>query len=737
MKSLTPVDQPAAQVVTLAAQPQGLQRLTLVQARAFAQPLLAPQALDSGENALAHADGMADILRDMGGDEGLQACAYLVYASEHLQRPQETLSRAFGEDHAKLAQSVTQLNQLQRQARASDQAYGAAGARNRHENIRRMLLAFSRDLRVVLVRLASRLQTLRHHALTRTEPSPALAEETLQVFAPLANRLGIWQIKWEMEDLAFRFLEPDTYRQVAGWLEEKRTEREQYMQDLRERLRHALAAQGIEADIQGRPKHIYSIVKKMRGKSLHFDQIFDLRALRVVVDTVPQCYAVLSWVHEQFQPLVEEYDDYIARPKANGYQSLHTVVRDHQGRPIEVQIRTRAMHEHAEHGVAAHWAYKEAGAKGYAGVSASSAYDAKIAVLRQLLAWQSELAQPSGAELDTSRVELDDRIYALTPDAAIVDLPAGSTAIDFAYSVHTDLGHRCRGARVDGAMVPLTTPLQNGQTIEIVATKEGGPSRDWLNPELGYLASPRARNKVRAWFNAQATRETIARGREMVEKLLQREGKTAVKLEDLASQLGFKSADDFFEVVGKDEFSLRAIEAVWRPAVAPVEPDEVLRLRLARPASAPTRSGVLVVGVDSLLTQLARCCKPAPPDDIRGFVTRGRGVSIHRVGCPSLTQLLVREPGRDIEVEWGQPRAGEERLYPVDVQVLALDRPTLLRDISEVLAREKLSVSGVQTQVVKGQALMTFTVQTPDTGRLAKVLHNVAEIKGVRQARRR
>jgi GTP pyrophosphokinase len=737
MKSLAATDQPAPQVVTLAAQATSPQGLRLEQARAFAQPLLAPQVLDSGENVLAHADGMADILREMGGDEGLQACAYLVYAADHLQRPQETLARAFGPDHARLAQSVTQLNRLQRQARASDQAYGAAGARNRHENIRRMLLAFSRDLRVVLVRLASRLQTLRHHALARTPPSAALAEETLQVFAPLANRLGIWQIKWELEDLAFRFLEPDTYRQVAGWLEEKRTEREQYMRDLRTRLQQALAAQGIEADIQARPKHIYSIVKKMRGKSLGFDQIFDLRALRVVVDTVPQCYAVLSWVHEQFQPLVEEYDDYIARPKANGYQSLHTVVRDAQGRPMEVQIRTRAMHEHAEHGVAAHWAYKEAGSKGYAGVSASSTYDAKIAVLRQLLAWQSELSRPPSAELDTAQVDLDDRIYVLTPDAAIVDLPAGSTAIDFAYSVHTDLGHRCRGARVDGSMVPLTTPLQNGQTIEIVATKEGGPSRDWLNPELGYLASPRARNKVRAWFNAQATRETIARGREMVEKLLQREGKTAIKLEDLASQLGFKSAEDFFEVVGKDEFSLRAIEAVWRPAAPPVEAEEVLRHRMARPISAPTRSGVLVVGVDSLLTQLARCCKPAPPDPIRGFVTRGRGVSIHRLGCSSLTQLLVREPGRDIEVEWGKPRAGEERLYPVDVQVLALDRPTLLRDISEVFAREKLPVSGVQSQVIKGQALMTLTVQTPDTARLGKVLHSVTEIKGVRQARRR
>lgn len=739
MKSNASTDEPAAQVVALAAQSPAHDALSLDQARAFAWPLLAPQTLDSGENALAHAEGMAAILKDMGGDEGLQACPYLVYASEHLQRPHETLARAFGPDQARLAQSVTQLNHLQRQARASEQDYGAAGARSRAENVRRMLLAFSRDLRVVLVRLASRLQTLRHHAQTRTDPGAALAQETLQVFAPLANRLGIWQIKWEIEDLAFRFLEPETYREVARWLDEKRTEREQYMRELRDRLQSAMASQGIEADVQGRPKHIYSIVKKMRGKSLGFDRIFDIRALRVVVQTVPQCYAVLSWVHAQFTPVVEEFDDYIARPKANGYQSLHTVVRDAQGRAIEVQIRTQEMHAHAEHGVAAHWAYKEAGAKGYGGVSANSAYDAKIAVLRQLLAWQNDLSapEPSSAGMDLSRAEFDDRIYVLTPDAAIVDLPAGSTAVDFAYSVHTDLGHRCRGARVDGAMVPLTTPLQNGQTVEIVAAKEGGPSRDWLNPELGFLASPRARNKVRAWFNALVTRETIARGREMVERLLQREGKTAVKLDDLATQLGFKSADDLFEVVGKDEFSLRAIEAVLRPHAPTPEADEITRLRVARPSASPSKSGVLVVGVDSLLTQLARCCKPAPPDAIRGFVTRGKGVSIHRLGCPSLTQLLLREPGRDIEVEWGPVRLGDERVYPVDVQVIALDRATLLRDISEIFAREKMPVTGVQSQVIKGQVLMTLTVQTPDTARLAKVLHAVSDLQGVRTARRR
>src|SRR5690606_20300523 len=355
------------------------------------------------------------------------------------------------------------------------------------ENVRKMLLAFSRDLRVVMLRLASRLQTLRHFAASKADPGEALASEALHVFAPLANRLGIWQIKWEMEDLAFRFLEPQTYKEVARLLDEKRAEREAHVEQVREQLQSALRAQGIAAVVQGRPKHIYSIVKKMRGKSLDFEQVSDIRALRVVVPEATDCYAVLAHVHAQFAPVPEEFDDYIAKPKPNGYQSLHTVVRDAQGRAFEIQIRTQAMHDHAEHGVAAHWAYKEAGSKGYSGVSANSEYDAKIAVLRQLLAWERDLS-------GTAKGLSDDRIYVLTPNASIVELPRGATPLDFAYSVHTDLGHHCRGAKVDGAMVPLNTPLQNGQTVEIVSTRDGGPSRDWLNPDLSYLVSHRAKS---------------------------------------------------------------------------------------------------------------------------------------------------------------------------------------------------------------------------------------------------
>jgi GTP pyrophosphokinase len=588
--------------------------------------------------------------------------------------------------------------------------------------------------------LASRLQTLRHFAATKLPVPPALARESLQVFAPLANRLGIWQIKWELEDLAFRFLEPATYKDIARLLDEKRTERERYMVALRQRLQNALSGQGIEASVEGRPKHIYSIVRKMRGKSLSFDRVFDIRALRVVVPTVADCYQVLSWVHEQFTPIAEEFDDYIAKPKANGYQSLHTVVRDADGGPIEVQIRTQAMHEHAEHGVAAHWAYKEAGAKGYTGVSANSEYDTKIAVLRQLLAWERDL---SGAAQDTEPGAekgsglFDDRIYVLTPEAAVVELPQGATPIDFAYTVHTNLGHRCRGAKVDGVMVPLSTTLSNGQTVEITAIKEGGPSRDWLNPELGYLASPRARAKVRAWFNAQISSETIARGRESVEKFLQRLGRTAIRLEDLASQLGFKSAEGLFEVVGKDEYSLRNIEVLLNPPEPTQEPEEYFQKRFKGASARKSSSGVLVVGVDSLLTQLSRCCKPAPPDAISGFVTRGKGVSIHRQDCSNFRELATRHGERVIDVRWGDAKGAEAAMYPVDVAVEAFDRQGLLRDISEVFAKEKMNVIGVQTQSVKGMAWMTFTVEISDAVSLNKVLGSVRGVKGVKAARRR
>ena len=729
----------------------------LVRTRAFAEPLIAHETLDTGENTLVHADAVADILRSIGGSEAMQAASYLVYACEHLNKPHEVIAKAFGESYASLAVETTQLVRIQRQARAAASSdHLSAGAPNQTENVRKMLLAFSRDLRVVMLRLASRLQTLRFYAATKTVAARAISAETLQVFAPLANRLGIWQIKWEMEDLAFRFLEPEMYKTIAKQLQDKRAERETGMAQTVQQLRLDLLAKGVTAEVQGRPKHIYSIVKKMRGKGLGFDQVLDVRALRIIVPKLNDCYAALAYAHEAFTPVADEFDDYIARPKANGYQSLHTVVRNALGQPIEIQIRTEDMHAHAETGVAAHWAYKEAGTKGYAGVSASSQYDAKIAVLRQLLAWERDLSRPQQAGMDADSMPattgthsdtLADHIYVLTPEAAVVELTQGATAIDFAYAVHTNLGHRCRGAKLDGVMVPLSTPLVNGQTVEIIAVKEGGPSRDWLNQDLGYLASPRARAKVRAWFNAQVAHETVAKGREQVEKLLQREGKTALKHDDLAAQLGFKNADDLFAVVGKDELSLRTIEALLRPAEPEISEDEVLLLKKQKSAekqsAAAGKGGVLVVGVDSLLTQLAKCCKPAPPDAIGGFVTRGKGVSIHRQSCPNFAQLVTKDSGRVIDVAWAQPKpanmgfASGAPVYPVDVAVQANDRPGLLRDITEVFSKEKTHVQSMQTQVFKGLAFMTFTVQVTDASRLNKVLTAVSEVSGVISARRR
>jgi GTP pyrophosphokinase len=738
---------PSAPIVQLMGDSGEVEDAQLLRARAFAEPLLMDQLLDTGEDALVHADGVAAILKAIGAAPSMRAAAYLVYAGDYLSKPEEVVTKAFGASNASLVMHTRKLVQIQRAAR--DAKVGVEHKSQQTERVRKMLLAFSRDLRVVLLRLASRLQTLRHFAVTKQKCPPALARESMQVFAPLANRLGIWQIKWEIEDLAFRFSEPEKYKTVAGWLDEKRTEREAGMVEFRGQLEHDLKQQGIHAEVQGRPKHIHSIWKKMQGKALEFSQVLDVRAVRVIVADVPACYAVLSFVHERHKPVAGEFDDYIARPKANGYQSLHTVVRDDEGRAVEVQIRTRAMHDHAEHGVAAHWAYKEAGVKGYAGVSAAGDFDAQVtearkAVLRQLLAWERDFSSVDGDEARApvaGEEVFDDRIYVFTPQAAIVELTAGATPIDFAYTVHTDLGHRCRGAKVDGVMVPLNTALQSGQTVEVTTVKEGGPSMDWLNAELGYLKSPRSKAKVRGWFNLLAQAQTIARGREAVEKLLQREGKTAVKLTSLAEQLGFRQADDLFEVVGKDEFSLRTIENLLRPTEPVPTADEVIALRKPKGDADLPKGGVLVVGVDSLLTSLARCCRPAPPDAIGGYVTRGKGVAIHRIDCSNFRELSKRAPERLIAVNWGRPRAQASAQYPVDVVVEAADRRGLLRDISEVFAKDQMNVTGVKTQSVKdasgGTAWMTFTVEIADSARLGHVLGLVQQVEGVRSARRK
>ncbi|HEY4082507.1 MAG TPA: RelA/SpoT family protein [Burkholderiaceae bacterium] len=737
----------AAPIVALLDSSLEVEAAPVLRARAFAEPLLSGQILDTGEDALTHADGVAAILAGIGAAPAMQAASYLVYAGDFLNKPEEIVAKAFGESYASLVIHTRKLVQIQRAAREAQGAISDGEQRaEQTERVRKMLLAFSRDLRVVLLRLASRLQTLRHFALNKVPCPPALAAESQQVFAPLANRLGIWQIKWELEDLAFRFLQPEAYKELARSLDEKRVEREQSVDAARAALQEDLLAQGINATVQGRPKHLYSIHKKMQGKRLALERVFDLRALRVIVPEVADCYAVLARLHELYAPVTGEYDDYIARPKPNGYQSLHTVVLGADGRAMEVQIRTRAMHEHAEHGVAAHWAYKEAGTKGYAGVAAAGDFEEQVAqarkaVLRQLLAWERDFVQGEDAE----QAVFDDRIYVFTPQASIVELCAGATPIDFAYALHTDLGHRCRGAKVDGQIVPLNTALQSGQTVEVTAVKEGGPSLDWLNTELGFIKSPRSRAKVRAWFNALAQVQTIAKGRELVEKLLQREGKTAIKLEDLAGRLGFKNADALFETVGKDEFSLRNIEQLLRPPVPEPDMDEVLAQRRSRPTAGQGKGGVLVVGVDSLMTSLARCCRPAPPDEIGGYVTRGKGVAIHRRDCGNFRQMASAAPERVIAVAWGGQGAGAKSapVYPVDVLIEANERQGLLRDVLEIFAKEKINVAAVNTQSaarsIKREATgrIHLTVEVPDSNRLALVLRSLTQVNGVKLARRR
>ncbi|WP_374436424.1 bifunctional (p)ppGpp synthetase/guanosine-3',5'-bis(diphosphate) 3'-pyrophosphohydrolase [Inhella sp.] len=711
----------------------------LTRARAFAEPLLAARVLDSGEDQLGHADGVAAILAGIGASPGVQAAAYLVYAAEHLSDPVEVTAKAFGESFADLVDHTRKLVRIQRAARAA-RLEDAEAVAQQLERVRKMLLAFSKDLRVVLLRLASRLQTLRWFAQVRKPCPVEVALEARQVFAPLANRLGIWQIKWELEDLAFRFLEPEQYHGLARALHEKRLERELRVHQARAQLSAELQRLGVSGEVQGRPKHLYSIWKKMQGKGLTLDRVFDLRALRVIVDSVDDCYAVLARLHEVYEPVEGEFDDYIARPKPNGYQSLHTVLRAPDGQTMEVQIRTQAMHEHAEHGVAAHWAYKEAGTKGYGGQASAGDQEATVrearkAVLRQLLAWERDLAEHA----PSSEGE-EARIFVFTPQAAVVELCTGATPIDFAYHLHTELGHRIRGAKVDGQLVPLNTKLHSGQTVEVMGGKERGPSLDWLNPELGFLASPRSKAKVRAWFNALQTEETVARGRELVEKLLAREGKTAIKHDELAARLGFKSAEQLFEVVGKDEFSLKPIEQLLRPAepTAAEDEDALAARHHVRPAAQAPRGGVLVVGVDSLLTNLARCCRPAPPDAIRGFVTRGKGVAIHRADCGNLLDSLRRTPEREIDVTWGQTQG---KLYPVDLVVEAQDRPGVMRDVLEVFAKLRLRVSHAQTQSQRGSRpdtqWMAFTVEIAGAESLSQMLRSVAQVPGVRSARRR
>ncbi|SAL64200.1 GTP pyrophosphokinase [Caballeronia peredens] len=720
-------------------------------ALAFVREHAKDARLSNGELLADHATGTARIMQTLNVDSHAIAAAALFALAPHLDDPDKVIAERFGPEVQRLVGDVRKLLRLGSvSSRATllefpDTRDAQAARRAQVESLRKMLLAFAQDIRVVLIRLASRVQTLRYHAAHKLDPSPDVPRETLEIYAPLANRLGIWQLKWELEDLSFRFEDPVTYKRIAKLLDEKRVERETYVTEAIARLQTELDTAHIKAEVSGRPKHIYSIWKKMRGKHLDFSELNDVRAFRVIVGDIKDCYTVLGIVHNLWQPVPREFDDYISRPKPNGYKSLHTVVIGDDGRAFEVQIRTWEMHQFAEYGVAAHWRYKEAGVRGYAGqVTASEKYDEKIAWLRQLLAWKDDVEGegPGWQQLRDATLD-DDHIYVLTPQARVIALPQGATAVDFAYHLHSELGHRCRGARVDGAMVPLNTPLQNGQTVEIVAVKEGGPSRDWLNPQLGYLHSARARQKVRSWFLAADAAENIAAGRALVEKTLQREGKTSVSLEQLALKLGFKTPEDLYAVVAKEEFSLRNIEQALSdtppPEPEPEAPEQFEKRSSGQSVAHGASTGVLVVGVDALLTQLARCCRPAPPDAIAGFVTRGKGMSVHRTDCATFKRMAQRSPERVLHTTWSAEvmNGRGSSVYPVDLSVESADRQGLLRDISEVFAREKINVVGVKSQSRRNIAYMQFTVEVSNAAQIQRACTLLGEVQGVIRASRR
>ncbi len=654
---------------------------------------------------------LARLLDTLGADEAVIAAGMLSEGLGSLadERP---LQQAFGDEVCKLYREIR---------RFIDDPAGWLQAAEQHsepaEDRQWLLLALLDDIRVVFVLLAHQVLLMRGLKQHPPEQQRQIAAQTRSLFAPLANRLGIARLKWELEDLAFRYLEPVRYHEIARALEERRSDRERYIEQVVEQLRQALREAGIEAEVYGRPKHIYSIWRKMQRKQLDFDQLYDVRALRVMVDTLEQCYGALAVVHGLWHFIPGEYDDYIAAPKPNGYQSLHTAVVGPGEKTLEVQIRTRAMHRHAELGVAAHWRYKEGGRH-------DASLESRIESLRALIRGEGDgLAPPATAD-----------IYVLTPQGRVVELPAGATPLDFAYRVHTELGHRCRGARVDGQMVPLTTPLRSGQQVEILTAKQARPSRDWLNPELGYLKSRRARAKVRHWFKQQYRDEHIAAGRAALQRELGKARVAELDLAALATQFNYQEADDLLAALGRGELGLHSLHnAIARDEHVP-EDAQALPAPVPRTAASQDEPGHFI-GVEGLLTKLARCCKPMPGDDIVGYVTQGRGVSIHRRDCRNLAHLIKRHPRRLLEVDWV---VGSRGHYPVDVEVEAMDRPGLLRDVTSVLAGEEVNVLAANTHSNRQRhtARMRLSLEVADGAQLRRVLARLLQVHSVFEARR-
>jgi GTP pyrophosphokinase len=641
--------------------------------------------------------------------------------------PLATLGERFGPRVGSLVEGARRMREIQalRPGLPADQRSGDRAGQL--EALRKMLLAMVQDARVVLIKLAEEVSLLRTLAREGAQlERRAAARDTIELLAPLANRLGVWQLKWELEDLAFRCEQPETYQSIARELDGKRTDREAFIARVATLLREELARAGVHADVNGRPKHIFSIWKKMQRKDLGFKDLFDVRAVRVLVDDVAGCYTALGVVHNLWTPIPKEFDDYIAKPKANDYRSLHTAVIGPDDKVLEVQIRTREMHQANELGIAAHWRYKEGGRR-------DAHLEEQIAWMRRILDWREDMG--GAADLAESlRTELfQETVYVLTPQGRVVALPSGSTPVDFAYHVHTDLGHRCRGAKVNGHIVPLNHVLVTGQRVEIVTAREGGPSRDWLNPQLAFLRSHRGRAKVRAWFNAQYLEQDIANGRAALEREAHRLGVAPPPLEVLATALDYAKTDELLAGLGRGEVGQRQLQAVLRPApAAPAAEEAAAPAAIAGRAAPDRHGGVLIVGVDKLLTQLARCCKPAPPDPIVGFVTRGRGVSIHRASCTNVARLPAE---RRVVAEWGSSRSDSR--FPVDLEIIGDATGTLLRDVTEILGKEKAPVRAARASEHGFDARLELTVEVSGGDQLARLCGLIRDLPIVESVRRR
>ncbi|NID15556.1 RelA/SpoT family protein [Luteibacter yeojuensis] len=667
--------------------------------------------------ARAEGETIIELLRSLGCDD--ETCASALWYS--LQRG---LPGAVDEVATQWPPSLRRLVDGQGEAEKVWDLHAQRGFGSGAEGLRRLLLAIIRDLRVVFVLLARQLAAMRTAMALPDHERRELAQLTSDIHAPLANRLGIWQLKWELEDLAFRYLEPDTYRRIARLLDERRADRESFIAASLAQLRAVLEGAGIPAELAGRPKHIFSIWKKMKKKGLEFSDLYDIRAVRILVDSVGDCYAALGLVHSLWPHLPGEFDDYIARPKGNGYRSLHTAVLGPEGKTLEVQIRTHEMHRANELGVAAHWRYKEGG-------GADAEFEAKIAWMRKLLEPRGEDEAELAAGFETELME--DRVYVLSPKGEVIDMPRGATVLDFAYHIHTEVGHRCRGAKVNGRIVPLTTQPRSGDRVEILTTKVSEPSRDWLSAHHGYLNTSRAKEKVRAWFRREAHDANILAGKASLEKELRRLALDDVDLAKLAVHFRLKSVDELYVTVALGEVTLGQIA---RSLQEPAEPEITQSGNpVASRAAQRDRGALSIEGVGNLLTTLARCCQPLPGDPVRGFITRGRGVSVHRADCASLARLARRDPDRVIEVGWGRV---DVQNYEVDVELRGYDRKGLQKDVATTINNvgPHIVASSSRVQVRTGEVEMRFTLRVKDYEQLSTLLGRLGALPNVTDARR-